>query len=87
LRESDSKSILASQSTCISELKANPDAAIDGCRPCSGDLQPDKPVAYLIQAETRDAMLDKLDDIDMVAVVRQREGEPMVKVDVDAHAL
>jgi len=32
-------------------------------------------------------MLDKLDDIDMVAVVRQREGEPMVKVDVDAHAL
>lgn len=79
------ESILASQSVDISELKVNPNAVIEGAHghPVA-ILNRNKPVAHLIPADAWEAILDELDDLELAQLVREREGEPTVKVDLDA---
>jgi antitoxin StbD len=78
------QSIPATQSVDISELKVNPNAVIEGAhgRPVA-ILNRNKPVAYLIPAAAWEVILDKLDDLKLVQVVKEREGQPTVKVNLD----
>lgn len=78
------ESILASQSVGISELKVNPNAVIEGAHghPVA-ILNRNKPVAYLIPADAWEAILDKLDDLKLAQLVKERQGQPTVKVDLD----
>jgi antitoxin StbD len=78
------QSIPATQTVDISELKVNPNAVIEGAhgRPVA-ILNRNKPVAYLIPAAAWEVILDKLDDLKLVQVVKEREGQPTVKVNLD----
>lgn len=68
----------------ISELKKNPMAAVD-----SGEgfpiavLNRNKPAFYCVPAEIYEAMLEKLDDQELVATVKQRSAEPNIRVDLN----
>jgi len=69
-------------SVSISELKKNPTAVIDeaGGFPVAV-LNHNKPAAYLVPAAAFEAMMEKLDDIELAKLVKEREHEPTVKVD------
>lgn len=68
----------------ISELKKNPMAAVD-----SGEgfpivvLNRNKPAFYCVPAEIYEAMLDRLDDQELVTIVKERLGEPSIRVDLN----
>jgi antitoxin StbD len=69
-------------SVSISELKKNPTAVIEkaGGFPVAV-LNHNKPAAYLVPAAAFEAMMEKLDDIELAKLVRERENEPSVRVD------
>ena len=80
------KQILADYSASISELKKNPTALLntaDGAPVAI--LNHNKPSAYLVPAETYEAMLERLEDAELASIVRERlaEQETPVKVSLD----
>jgi antitoxin StbD len=68
----------------ISEFKKNPMAAVD-----SGEgfpivvLNRNKPAFYCVPAEIYEAMLDRLEDQEIVAIVKERLVEPSIRVDLN----
>lgn len=82
------KSILASCSVSISELKKNPSALIEksGGEPIA-ILNHNKPTAYLIPAETYEALLEKIEDYQLGVIVNERLHEKFSAVEVTLDAL
>ncbi|MBS0455785.1 MAG: type II toxin-antitoxin system prevent-host-death family antitoxin [Proteobacteria bacterium] len=76
--------ILSDASISISELKRNPSAVIDeaGDEPVAV-LTHNKPSAYLVPAATYSRMLDRLEDLELAELVRERANERKVKVNLD----
>ena len=76
--------ILAEACVGISALKKNPMAVIEQA---SGSpvaiLNRNRPVFYAVPAAAWEAMLDKIDDLELAALVRKREGEAEVEVDIN----
>ena len=75
--------ILADAGISISDLKKNPSAAIaaaDGLP--LAILNRNKPTAYLVPAKIWEAVLDELDDIDLVRIARERWVEPSIPVEL-----
>jgi antitoxin StbD len=76
--------IHARSSINISELKKNPSAVIIQAH---GEpvviLNHNRPTAYLLPAATFEALMDKLDDLDLAQLVRDRQDEAAVKVTLD----
>ncbi|XOV78010.1 MAG: type II toxin-antitoxin system Phd/YefM family antitoxin [Aestuariibacter sp.] len=76
--------ILADNTTSISELKKNPMAVIE-----QGDgfpvavLNRNKPEFYCIPADAYEAMLDKLEDIELAQIVKERMDQDEVEVNID----
>lgn len=76
--------ILADSSTSISELKKNPMAVIE-----QGDgfpvavLNRNQPAFYCVPAEAYEAMMDKLEDIELAALVEERKDQPEIEVSID----
>lgn len=70
------RQILADFSVSISELKKNPSALLVQA---SGSpiavLNHNKPAAYLIPAETYEALMDMLDDRELAKLVEERRGD------------
>lgn len=65
--------LLAETSIGITELKKNPSAVIrDAGTETIVVLHHNKPSAYLVPARTYEALMDVLDDLDLVPVVQQR---------------
>ncbi|WP_193092869.1 type II toxin-antitoxin system Phd/YefM family antitoxin [Halomonas colorata] len=68
----------------ISELKKSPMAIV-----YSGEgfpiavLNRNKPAFYCVPAEIYEAMLERLDDQEMVAIVKERLSEPSILVDLN----
>jgi antitoxin StbD len=75
--------ILARQSVGISELKANPNAVIEAAegQPVAL-LNRNKPVAYIISPEQYEQILDELNELRLIEVIKARENERRVKVDI-----
>ncbi len=46
-------------------------------------LNHNRPAAYLVPAEAFEAILEKLEDLDLAELVRQRRGGKTVKVSLD----
>lgn len=68
-------------SVSISELKKNPTAIIEEADGFPvAVLNHNKPAAYLVPAAAFEAMMEKLDDIELAKLVKARENEPTVKV-------
>lgn len=71
-------------SVSISELKKNPSAVIEeaGGFPVAV-LNHNKPAAYLVPAAAFEAMMERIEDIELAMLVKDREHEPTVKVSMD----
>jgi len=46
-------------------------------------LNHNKPAAYLVPAAAFEALLDKLEDVELAAVVKQSEGQAEVGISLD----
>lgn len=69
-------------SVSISELKKNPTAVIDEADGFPvAVLNHNKPAAYLVPAAAFEAMMERLDDIELARLVKERENQPTVRVD------
>jgi len=69
-------------SVSISELKKNPTAVIDEADGFPvAVLNHNKPAAYLVPAAAFEAMMERLDDIELAKLVRERENQPTIRVD------
>lgn len=68
--------LLAELSASITDLKKNPSALIAAS---SGQpvviLNHNRPAAYLIPAATYEAMLERLEDLELGLLIRERENE------------
>ena len=80
------QNILASKAVGISELKANPAAALSAAEfePVA-ILNRNKPAGYLISPSVWEALADRLEDIELVAIANSRlnDGKPLIEVSVD----
>ncbi len=76
--------ILADVSAGISELKKNPMAVV-----AQGDGAPvailnrNEPVFYAVPAEAYEMLMDKLEDMELAAIVAERKDQPEIEVDID----
>ena len=76
--------IFSSTSVSISELKKNPSRIIHEAEGAPvAILNHNKPSAYLVPAETFEAVMEKLDDYELAKLVEERATEPSVKVSID----
>lgn len=70
------RQVLADFSVSISELKKNPSALLSQA---SGSpiaiLNHNKPAAYLIPAETYEALMDMIEDYELAQLVEERRGD------------
>ena len=76
--------IYANSSISISELKNPPSIIIaqSECAPVA-ILNRNKPSAYLVPAAAFEALIDHLDDLELVRLVKERAGEPSFEVSLD----
>ncbi len=77
-------SILADVSAGISELKKNPMAVVE-----QGDGAPvailnrNQPVFYAVPAAAYEQLMDKLEDMELAAIVRERQDMQEIEVSLD----
>ncbi|AVL70528.1 MULTISPECIES: type II toxin-antitoxin system Phd/YefM family antitoxin [Oligella] len=78
------RQIYANNSTSISELKKNPMAVM---KQAEGFpvvvLNRNQPVFYCVPADAYEALMDKLEDMELADIVRQRQNSPEVEVSLD----
>lgn len=80
----DTHNILADTSAGISELKKNPMAVVmQGDGAPVAILNRNQPVFYAVPAEAFELMMDKLEDLDLGAIVRARMDQPEIEVSLD----
>jgi antitoxin StbD len=77
-------SIFATATVSITDLRRNPGAIIDN----AGDapiaiLNHNRASAYLVPAKLYEAMMERLEDIELAELVRERRGGETVKVVLD----
>lgn len=73
--------ILAPAAVSISELKKNPSAAIEAAEGFPvAILNRNKPAAYLVPAKAWEELMDRLEDIELAEIVRERQGQRRVKM-------
>ncbi|MEB0139056.1 MULTISPECIES: type II toxin-antitoxin system Phd/YefM family antitoxin [unclassified Undibacterium] len=76
--------ILAETSASVSELKKNPMGTV-----AAGDgfpvaiLNRNEPAFYCVPAKAYEALMDKLEDLELNAIADAREGQSIVKVTLD----
>ncbi|MBE0501950.1 MAG: type II toxin-antitoxin system Phd/YefM family antitoxin [Desulfuromonadales bacterium] len=82
------ESVLAGCSASISELKKNPSALIEqsGGEPIA-ILNHNRPTAYLVPAETYEALLEKIEDYQLGGLVQERQHEKISAVEVSLNEL
>lgn len=74
-------SILADVSAGISELKKNPMAVIQqGEGAPVAILNRNEPVFYAVPAEAYELLMDKLEDMELAAIVVARKNQPEIEV-------
>jgi antitoxin StbD len=78
------KTILADSSVSISDLKKNPSAVIAAAEGFPvAVLNRNTPEAYLVPAKAWEALMDRLEDIELAEIVRARAGQEEIEVSID----
>jgi antitoxin StbD len=76
--------ILAELATSITELKANPMKAVaSGHGMPVAVLNRNEPAFYCIPAAAYEALLDKIEDLELLSLAEERENDTSVKVTID----
>lgn len=71
----------AEMAVSVSDLKKNPTAIVDGARGSAvAILNHNRVIAYMVPAETYEAIIDALDDQALVEIAKTRAGEKGVPV-------
>lgn len=76
--------ILAEVAASVSELKANPMKVV-----ASGHGMPvvvlnrNEPAFYCVPAAAYEAMMELIDDIELLRIIKEREGEESIPVSLD----
>ncbi|KAF0164795.1 MAG: hypothetical protein FD157_1959 [Rhodocyclaceae bacterium] len=76
--------VLAETTASVSELKKNPMRTV-----AAGEgfavaiLNRNEPAFYCVPARTYEALLDKLEDLELNAIADARSGQPAIKVKLD----
>jgi len=76
--------VLADVTTSISELKKNPMAVVE-----QGEgfpvavLNRNQPAFYCVPAEAYEALMDKLEDVELAAIVEARKDQEEIAVVID----
>ena len=76
--------ILSDSTTSISDLKKNPMAVVE-----QGEgfpvavLNRNQPVFYCVPAEAYELLMDKLEDMELSALVTARSDQPEIEVNID----
>ena len=76
--------VLADVTTSISELKKNPMAVVE-----QGEgfpvavLNRNQPVFYCVPAAAYEALMDKLEDVELAMIVEARKNQKEIAVDID----
>lgn len=75
--------ILADRSISISDLKKNPSAAIEAADGMPlAVLNRNTPAAYLVPAKAWAALMERLEDMELAEIVRQRLSENQEEIEV-----
>jgi antitoxin StbD len=78
------QTILADSSVSISDLKKNPSAVIAAAEGFPvAVLNRNTPEAYLVPAKAWEALMDRLEDIELAQIVRARAGQEEIEVSID----
>jgi len=73
----------ASVSVSVSDLKKSPTAVLNEAQgEAVAILNHNRIMAYMVPAQTYEALLDRLDDLHLVEVIKSRSGELGVGVDI-----
>ena len=78
------QTVLADVTTSISELKKNPMAVVE-----QGEgfpvavLNRNQPAFYCVPAEAYEALMDKLEDVELAAIVEARKDQEEIVVAID----
>jgi antitoxin StbD len=76
--------IHARSSVSISDLKKNPSSIINQSK---GEpvaiLNHNRPTAYLVPATAFELLMERLDDLDLVQLVKERQHEATIQVQLD----
>lgn len=76
--------ILSDACISISDLKKNPSAAIAAAEGFPlAILNRNKPAAYLVPAKAWEAIMDQLDDIELVRIAKERWDQAAIRVDIN----
>ena len=76
--------LLADAGVSISDLKKNPSAVIAAAEGAPvAILNRNTPAAYLVPAAAWEALMERLDDMDLAEIVRQRMDEVGVEISLD----
>jgi antitoxin StbD len=76
--------LLAKSSVSITDLKKNPSAIIAEAEGAPvAVLNHNRPSAYLVPADTFEAMLEKIDDLEIAKIVKERKLEKTVKISLN----
>ncbi len=76
--------ILAEFATSITELKANPMKAISsGHGMPIAVLNRNEPIFYCVPAEAYEALMEKIEDLELLAIAKERENDASIKVDLN----
>ena len=77
--------LLTKSSVSITDLKKNPSAIIKAAEGAPvAILNHNRPSAYIVPADAFEAMLEKLDDLEIKKTVEKRRGEKSIRVSLDA---
>ncbi len=78
------QNILADIAVSVSELKKNPSAVLSGAHGLPvAVLNHNKVMGYMVPADIFEAMMERLDDLDLVELIKTRQHEKSVPVDLD----
>ena len=78
------KPLLADSCISISDLKKNPSAAIAAAEGFPVViLNRNTPAAYLVPADAWEAIMERLEDMELAEIIRSRAGEVGIPVDID----
>ena len=76
--------ILADNATSITELKKNPMAVLEGADGFPvAVLNRNQPVFYCVPAEAYEMLMDKLEDIELAQIVKERQNSQEFEVSLD----
>jgi antitoxin StbD len=76
--------ILTEAAASITELKANPmKVALSADGEAVAVLNRNEAAFYCVPAEAYEALMDHIEDLELLAIVESRKGEPSIKVDIN----